>query len=52
MCGRYRLSRRKQLLAEYFEIENEVEAATSWHWRKKAGSKYSAIGPLPNPVST
>ena len=25
MCGRYRLSRRKQLIAEYFETENEVD---------------------------
>ena len=25
MCGRYRLSRRKQLIAEYFEIDNEVD---------------------------
>jgi len=24
MCGRYRLSRRKQLIAEYFETDNEV----------------------------
>ena len=25
MCGRYRLSRRKQLIAEYFETESEVD---------------------------
>jgi len=25
MCGRYRLSRRKQLIAEYFETDNEVD---------------------------
>jgi putative SOS response-associated peptidase YedK len=25
MCGRYRLSRRKQLIEEYFETENEVD---------------------------
>jgi putative SOS response-associated peptidase YedK len=25
MCGRYRLSRRKQLIAEYFDINNEVD---------------------------
>src|SRR3974377_2094136 len=25
MCGRYRLSRRKQLIAEYFNIDNEVD---------------------------
>ena len=25
MCGRYRLSRRKQLIEEYFETDNEVE---------------------------
>lgn len=25
MCGRYRLSRRKQLIAEYFETENEID---------------------------
>jgi putative SOS response-associated peptidase YedK len=25
MCGRYRLSRRKQLIAEYFEIDNSVD---------------------------
>src|SRR5271165_1082971 len=25
MCGRYRLSRRKQLIEEYFEIDNEVD---------------------------
>ena len=25
MCGRYRLSRRKQMIEEYFETENEVE---------------------------
>ena len=25
MCGRYRLSRRKQLIAEYFDTENEVD---------------------------
>ena len=25
MCGRYRLSRRKQLIAEYFETGNEVD---------------------------
>src|SRR5262252_2955131 len=25
MCGRYRLSRRKQLIAEYFEIDNDVD---------------------------
>ena len=25
MCGRYRLSRRKQLIAEYFDTESEVD---------------------------
>jgi hypothetical protein len=25
VCGRYRLSRRKQLIAEYFETDNEVD---------------------------
>jgi putative SOS response-associated peptidase YedK len=25
MCGRYRLSRRKQLIAEYFDTDNEVD---------------------------
>ena len=25
MCGRYRLSRRKQMIEEYFETENEVD---------------------------
>ena len=25
MCGRYRLSKRKQLIEEYFETANEVE---------------------------
>jgi putative SOS response-associated peptidase YedK len=25
MCGRYRLSRRKQFIAEYFETDNEVD---------------------------
>ena len=25
MCGRYRLSRRKQLIEEYFETESEVD---------------------------
>ena len=25
MCGRYRLSRRKQLIAEYFDIDNDVD---------------------------
>jgi putative SOS response-associated peptidase YedK len=25
MCGRYRLSRRKQLIAGYFEIDNDVD---------------------------
>src|ERR1039457_5272140 len=25
MCGRYRLSRRKQLIEEYFETDNEVD---------------------------
>ena len=25
MCGRYRLSRHKQLIAEYFDTENEVD---------------------------
>ena len=25
MCGRYRLSRRKQMIAEYFETDNEVD---------------------------
>ena len=25
MCGRYRLSRRKQLIEEYFETANEVD---------------------------
>jgi putative SOS response-associated peptidase YedK len=25
MCGRYRLSRRKQLIAEYFATYNEVD---------------------------
>jgi putative SOS response-associated peptidase YedK len=25
MCGRYRLSRRKQLIAEYFDTDHEVD---------------------------
>ena len=25
MCGRYRLSRRKQLIAEYFDIDDDVD---------------------------
>src|ERR1039457_919774 len=25
MCGRYRLSRRKELIAEYFDTDNEVD---------------------------
>ena len=25
MCGRYRLSRRKQVIAEYFDIDNDVD---------------------------
>ncbi len=25
MCGRYRLSKRKQLIEEYFETANEVD---------------------------
>jgi len=34
MCGRYRLSRRKQLIAEYFDTDNDVDwnlATTSHH---------------------
>jgi putative SOS response-associated peptidase YedK len=25
MCGRYRLSKRKQLIAEYFDIDDDVD---------------------------
>ena len=31
MCGRYRLSRRKQLIAEYFETESEVDWAPRYN---------------------
>jgi len=25
MCGRYRLARKKEILAEYFDVENDVD---------------------------
>jgi putative SOS response-associated peptidase YedK len=45
MCGRYRLSRRKQLIAEYFDTDHEVdweprysELTAGGHTRPNAGN--------------
>ena len=37
MCGRYRLSRRKGMLQDYFETANEVEFGASLQRRTLSG---------------
>ncbi len=46
MCGRYRLSRRKQLIAEYFETDNEVDWEPRYNIAPSQPVGYYSAGPV------